>query len=227
MVLNLKGDDTGWLIGEQQLRLQEYDGPLDVVLDIGAHVGTFCCAAVEKGAKLVIAMEPDPANFRSLVENVAVNGMQDSIVMLPFAAHTQDFQQLTLRAASGNSGQRSLVFNKAWGGSQVWSIDLWRFIIQDLSPYAIDYLKMDIEGGEWSLLNGSEWMFAALNKVNYINMEGHPLSNIDYFEGDEGDALRNECEARLKSLFDVRDYGPQRAPVWRGWRKGLKQAAVA
>lgn len=223
MVLNLKGDDTGWLIGEQESRLKEYDGPLDVVLDVGAHIGTFCCTAAEHGAKLVIAMEPDPENFKCLVENVHNNHMQDRIVTLPFAASIVDYQQLVLRAASGNSGQRSLVFNKAWGGAKVWTIDLLEYIIDFGAACRINYLKMDIEGGEWEILNDHR-AADALSKIDYVNIEGHPLSNMDYFEGDPDDALRNACEVKLKSLFAVRDYGPQRAPVWRGYIKGHPKA---
>ena len=34
----------------------------DVVIDVGAHLGTFTRIALRHGARLVVAVEPDPVN---------------------------------------------------------------------------------------------------------------------------------------------------------------------
>lgn len=51
-----------------------------VVIDLGAHIGTFALrCAVERGCK-VFAYEPNPSTFDLLVENVRLNGLEDQVV---------------------------------------------------------------------------------------------------------------------------------------------------
>ena len=53
----------------------EYDLPArfqphDVILDIGAHIGSFALAALRRGAGAVYCWEADPDNFRLLENNL-------------------------------------------------------------------------------------------------------------------------------------------------------------
>jgi len=61
-------------------------GPSDVVIDVGAHIGSYtirCAKAVgEKG--LVIAFEPDPENFKVLLLNVKMNDLRN-VIAFPYA----------------------------------------------------------------------------------------------------------------------------------------------
>ena len=69
--------------------------PGDVVLDVGAYVGTWTRDALAKGAKLVVAIEPTPASVECLRRNLAAeiaagkvivypNGIWDSVGALTF-----------------------------------------------------------------------------------------------------------------------------------------------
>ena len=52
----------------------------DVVVDVGAHVGIFTLkAAREAEDGLIVAVEPDPGNFRLLVRNIRANGLENVI----------------------------------------------------------------------------------------------------------------------------------------------------
>jgi len=52
----------------------------DVVMDVGAHVGIFTLkAAREAEDGLIVAVEPDPGNFRLLVRNIRANGLENVI----------------------------------------------------------------------------------------------------------------------------------------------------
>lgn len=55
---------------ENEYRLPERFAGDDVILDIGAHVGTFALACLSRGANRVVCYEPDPANFEVLLDNV-------------------------------------------------------------------------------------------------------------------------------------------------------------
>jgi len=209
---------TGYLLSEQIEKLNNYTGALDLVIDVGAHQGTFALCAVERGAKRVVAIEPDPDNYDLLVENITTNEMEGCIKPLRAAAWVDSFCELTLRAPtmSGvNSGQRSLVFKDTFPGIPVVSVDLWA-LLKELGY--VDYLKMDIEGGEWALLADPRAR-QALRAVGYVNIEVHPLSNTNYFSGDIGMPIDAALDL-LDSIFDIEDVGALEAPVWRGYARG-------
>jgi FkbM family methyltransferase len=60
--------------------------PGDVIIDVGAHIGSYtirCAKAVgEKG--IVIAFEPDPENFKVLLLNVKMNNLKN-VIAFPYA----------------------------------------------------------------------------------------------------------------------------------------------
>jgi FkbM family methyltransferase len=208
-----------WLIDEQRQRLAEYDGPLDCIIDVGAHVGTFALAAADRGAKLVIAIEPDPQNYLKLCQNITGNRLNHIIVPLPLAATVRGWQDVILRRAGVNSGQRSVAFKDTFPGVHVRSLDFWNFSWN--SGHRIDYLKIDIEGGEWELLSDQRAR-SILSYVGYVNIEGHPLDNERFFNGWKPET-REQVYNMLCGLFDIVDYGPPQAPVWRGPRKMKKR----
>jgi len=60
----------------------------DVVIDIGAHIGLHAIHFA-KIAKLVIALDPEPLNFKLLKENVEAN-KASNVLALPIAASNYD-----------------------------------------------------------------------------------------------------------------------------------------
>jgi FkbM family methyltransferase len=59
--------------------------PGSVVYDVGANIGIDSLIAAERSdrAVTVVAIEPFPANFASLVKNIVLNGLQDQVIALP------------------------------------------------------------------------------------------------------------------------------------------------
>jgi len=60
--------------------------PGAVVYDVGANIGIDSLIAAERADRSVriVAIEPFPANFASLVKNMVHNGLQDCVIPLPF-----------------------------------------------------------------------------------------------------------------------------------------------
>jgi FkbM family methyltransferase len=119
--------------------------PTDVVLDIGAHIGAFSLRALDRGAALVKAVEPEPSNialFRKnvvdprvqLVEAAAGAGVGGWATLHVKVGKATDSHSLT---RTGRNGQELLV--------PVLSLAQ---LCQDFAP---TYVKVDIEGAEYTL----------------------------------------------------------------------------
>src|SRR5438876_3842689 len=72
----------------------------DVVVDVGAHIGRYALRAASKASK-VIAVEPDPSNFRLLERNVRLNGFSN-VVLVPHHRSPRAGTRALWLAASGN-----------------------------------------------------------------------------------------------------------------------------
>lgn len=162
-----------WIVKESCLdRGYEPEGhrvrPGDRVLDLGAGIGDFAItAAILGGARCVVACEPDPASHALLCDNVRTN-RADAVVPLPLAASPEGGPLELPRSAHAALGAA----RRATGdGTPVASATL-RDLVARL-PGGCDFLKIDIEGGEYALmLEGCET--ATLAAVDRISMEIHP-----------------------------------------------------
>lgn len=56
---------------DNEYRLPRRFAASDVILDVGANVGTFAAACLVRGAGRVVSLEPEPRNFSLLRRNVA------------------------------------------------------------------------------------------------------------------------------------------------------------
>jgi FkbM family methyltransferase len=57
-----------------------------VLWDVGANIGTTALVAADQPGRSVrvVAVEPFPANYSSLVKNIVLNHLQDCVIALPF-----------------------------------------------------------------------------------------------------------------------------------------------
>lgn len=120
----------------------------DVCLDVGAHIGAFTLACLKKSAGRVVAVEPEPRNLELLKMNV-----DDGCVEFVRAAATDDPQLLKAGEASfylnkqKHKGMHSLVKSRGRERTTV-PVTSFRALLERVRP---DRLKVDIEGGEYSL----------------------------------------------------------------------------
>src|SRR6185436_18427058 len=97
----------GWLpwrdiLGQRELGLGS------VMIDIGANIGTTSLVRVIAGdVQRVYAIEPEPANFACLVQNIVANGLQGFVLPDACAISSRTGPAL-LRQASGLGAHRLL-----------------------------------------------------------------------------------------------------------------------
>lgn len=174
VILRHNTDDTGVfaeIFGKEYYALPEHlsadlrsRGDRASFVDLGANIGLFGVWVLTRfpGAKLT-AFEPDPCTLMSLREVVEINDAADVWTVIPACASNYDGE--VAFAATGSSVAQIV----AGGGSDATT----RAPVVDVFDYLrqADVVKMDIEGGEWSILLDPRWRDVSARAVL---MEYHP-----------------------------------------------------
>jgi len=124
----------------------------DIVIDLGAALGTFTRHALTLGAGRVIAFEPDPMHVGYLKETFEREIAQDRVVIIPRAAWKEE---AALRLSS--SGLTSHIAEQGDVEIQATTVDR---VVEDLNLSRVDFIKADIEGAERDALLGAARVIA-------------------------------------------------------------------
>ena len=142
----------------------------DIVIDIGAHIGSFAIECALRGAK-VIAFEPDTDNFNLLVKNIEANKLCGRIIPVNKAV-SDSSGTVMIYKDNVNYGSHS-IDKKYVDHISNDKIEVTAVAINDvLKDYKkIAMLKLDCEGAEYDIINA-----ASLLNVDKIVMELHDKS---------------------------------------------------
>jgi FkbM family methyltransferase len=146
-------------LGEEKLEI--YDGDEvavkkgDVVLDCGANVGVFTRTALNRGASLVVAIEPAPATVMCLRRNYEREIAEGKVIVVPKGVwdHT-DTLELN-EGDSGNTTGDSFIFGQDAKHKVKVPLTTIDILATELKLPRVDYIKMDIEGSEKPALKGA------------------------------------------------------------------------
>jgi FkbM family methyltransferase len=125
---------------------------VDVLVNIGANVGYYCCHALSLG-KQVIAFEPMPRNLRFLCQNIQTNGWRD-IEIFPLALSSEPDILNIYGADTGAS------IVKGWAGTPesysalvpASTLDL---VLGNRLRGKRVLILMDVEGAEFAIIKGA------------------------------------------------------------------------
>jgi len=141
--------------------------PGEVFVDVGAYIGWYSIAASQGvgPAGQVIALEPDAANRRQLQDNLALNCISN-VSLVPSAAWSksgrvgwQASDVPVWHAASGNGD----------GAASVEAVAIDDLVRQMQLP-RVDWIKMDIEGGEVAALEGASSTLQRFHPTLFIEL---------------------------------------------------------
>lgn len=197
--------------------------PTPVILDIGAHIGLATLYFKQKfpSAK-ILALEPNPANFAILQQNIGQNGLRDVTAIQAAISIKSGTKEFFVDDTGENWFSTGSFTPKAWNGMQATaSITVQTLSLADLlaqsSISSIAILKLDIEGYEQTLLKNSA---DVLEKVENIIFEFHPtefgsikkiekllrkaglVSREDDDEKASADGLKTYCYYRKEKIND-------------------------
>ena len=137
-----QGEYEPYVMGRFKRRL----APGDHVLDVGANIGIFTMAAASKvgSSGRVVAVEPLPANHRSLYAGIVHNGFENVSVM-PFAASDRPG---IISAICGRDSSNGIVGVHAQADSYEINVPMHRLDDVLATLPRLDVVKIDIEGHE-------------------------------------------------------------------------------
>ena len=145
------------IIVKEQLEKRIYDrDPAvvrngDIVLDVGGHLGTFTRFALNKGARLVVAFEPEPINIACFKKSL-LNEIRTGKVILVEAAAWDSSGTLSFELGPGVRSYAGRVVSD--GGFTVRAVTIDE-TVERLGLDRVDFIKMDIEGSERAAAAGA------------------------------------------------------------------------
>jgi len=122
-----------------------------VVVDVGAHVGSFTLK-IARSVHKVVAIEPDPSNFCFLKSNVVLNRLEDKISCYNLALGERNGKAFLDRSGYGY-GRSKTTTVKSQCPTIVRKLDAF---VEELEPDRLDLVKVDTEGSEIDILKGAE-----------------------------------------------------------------------
>ncbi len=171
-----------FVIAEQQWIAEssaEYNvRPGEVVVDVGAHIGSFGDDALRRGASRVIMVEPDPVNVECIRRNFPSEIASGRVVVVPEGAWSKVD---TLRFSVGvtNSGAGSFVLPEV-GHTQEIQVPVRPLddIFETIGVTKVDFIKMDIEGAEREALKGAARTLSRFKPRLMLDMYHRPDDEI-------------------------------------------------
>lgn len=173
-------------------------GTRSVVIDIGAHVGTY---AMNMSATCVLAFEPQRVTFNCLCAGIALNGLSNRVKAYNLAL-SDYIGTAELRIISVDGGGSSIVnalpTHTRPIATETVSVDTLDNICkrEGITPSMVEFIKIDVEGNELAVLRGAthiltgrpkllfeawpaEWYAPQKNELlSYVQSLGYSVSNI-------------------------------------------------
>lgn len=130
----------------------------DVVLDVGASVGAYVISILDQKPKKVYCVEPSKKLLKVLAKNCSEKLFDYSENPLVYIN----------RGIVDQEGDKINIF----GGEEEFIGTSFQQMIKDYSINHVDFMKIDCEGGEYSIFKDENMSFL-LNNVKFIAMEVH------------------------------------------------------
>jgi len=155
----------------------------DIVMDIGANVGIFSVSCSQKNINRCYCFEPMPQNFQYLKKNIS---------------QLDDFQKFTLvqKAISpckeiyvGEQQDQTTPYTEKKKTNNCTILDTVKLVdfAKENKIKKVDFIKMDIEGGEWDIFESEdfEWILRNTKKfVAEIHLENNDSGHQERFNTD-------------------------------------------
>jgi len=195
--------------------LEREVGGSDVLWDIGANIGGYSLIAARAGAGRVVAVEPSPATYAALCENLTLNGLEAAVIPLPVLLGRETGMQ-TLALSDAAAGAASHWIGATAPQSEAVSVAARVAVMAARLDDLVVWLglppptlvKLDVDGAEAGVLAGGE---ATFSRPELRSM----LIEIERRREDAVLALAEQYGFELRERVDERDGVPLKH-IWYG-----------
>jgi FkbM family methyltransferase len=129
--------------------------PGDIVLDCGAHIGTYVKTALDAGAEKVVAIDPSPEALECLRLNFAKETASGRVIIYPKGVWDEE-KQLVL-FANGNGAAGDSFVTEGTGARRIADIPVTTIdkIVKELGLPRVNIIKADVKGSSERMLKGA------------------------------------------------------------------------
>lgn len=168
------------VVMHNEYRLPARFTPDDIVLDIGAHIGSFSFAALTRGAGTVYLFEPDRGNCAQIEMNLLPHIAAGRARLQRAAVWRSDRDEITYHGGYSiepgnlvNSGGMGVIWAREGEGESLPTLpfDSIMDAITENGSRRVRLLKIDCEGSEWPILLTSK----RLHLIDEVCGEFHEL----------------------------------------------------
>lgn len=164
---------------------------IDVLINVGANVGYYCCLALHQG-KRVVAFEPITSNVQYLLKNIAANNWQERTDVFPLALG-KDVGVVNIYGAGTGA---SLV--KGWAGipnsySSLIPVSTLDLVLGSRFQQERCLIVVDIEGAERWMLEGAR---------SYVHRKPRPIWMME-IAITEHQPISGSINPNLLTTFDM------------------------
>jgi FkbM family methyltransferase len=127
-----------------------------VILDIGGNIGTSALyfASINPTAR-ILSFEPHPDTFNKAVENIELNSFQN-IELINLGLGTQQASLKLYEVDKYNPGMNRILSEEADFPYKIIEVDILDDILLKKEIKKVDFIKIDVEGYEFSVLSGAK-----------------------------------------------------------------------
>jgi FkbM family methyltransferase len=146
--------------------------PGDVVLDVGAHIGSFTIKAAREAGPTggVVSFEPSAENFSLLSRNVEANSCANIRLYKVAVGSQPGTAQLQLHRRRGTNSLYPHPTSEPIGVEEV-AVRTIDSVADELNLKRVDFMKIDVEGAELEVLKGAKKVLSEYHPS--IAMETH------------------------------------------------------
>jgi FkbM family methyltransferase len=163
--------------------IMEYFNPNegDTVIDVGAHIGLYTLIAAKRvgSSGKVIAIEPDPDNFKILKKNILLNQLSNVEALECAVYSTKEKLKLFLpELERGRTIFNTVMQDRAGISNNFLEVEANTLdnILNENNIQRVNWIKIDVEGAELEVLKGAVNTLSSNKNITLV-IEIHGMEN--------------------------------------------------
>lgn len=142
-----------------------------VFLDVGSCIGDYCILLAKMNKKC-FAFEPIPDNIKTLVKNLRLNNLQDTVKIVPYGLGHADYQTSYTFDPLNTGASRINKLKRGTTKAEIRKLDTLMPELQISQDEAI-FVKLDIEGMEVEAIYGAAEFIRFYPNITFIIEDKH------------------------------------------------------